>query len=131
MRKAFTLIEVFAALFLISVAMICFTQLVFALQQQRQMDRHRAIASDQLQNVLALAVAEFAGESRADDLTPTEAMCSMVDSALPGGTVELKWVQLPEAENAALLQGTLTWDDGEKRPRKSLTMVRLSVASSQ
>jgi len=119
MQKAFTLIEVFASLFLISVAMICFMQLVFALQEVRQSDRHRAIASDQLQNVLELA------DALPDSLAPTEAMHAMVENALPGGTVELKKVELPDTENAVLLQGTITWNDGANRPRKSLTMVKL------
>ena len=118
MKKAFTIIEVFAALFLISAAMICFTQLVFALQEQRQSERHRAIASDQLQNVLELALENPSGP-------PTEAMRAMVEHALPGGTIELIQVEIADAENAALLQGTLTWNDGANRPKKSVTMVRL------
>ena len=117
--KAFTLIEVFAALFLISVTMVCFMQLVFALQEGRQSDRQWAIASDQLLGVLELAA------ERPDDLTPTEAMRSMVDNALPGGTVELSRVEIPDTENATLLQGTITWNDGTNRPKKTLTMVRL------
>ena len=123
MKRAFTVIEVFAALFLISVAMLCFMQLIFALQEQRQSARHRAIASDQLQNVLELAMEN--PEALQDGLTPTEAMRSMVEQSLPDGAVELAWVELPDTENARLLQGTLTWSDGTNRPRKSVTMVRL------
>jgi len=119
MKKAFTVIEVFAALFLISVGMVCFMQLVFALQEQRQSERYWAIASDQLQNVLELALAG------PDGLTVTEAMREMVERSLPDGTIELDQVELPGTENAALLQGTLTWNDGSNRPRKSVTMVRL------
>ncbi len=119
-RKAFTIIEVFAALVLISVGMICFTQLLFSLQEQRQSDRQRAIASDQLQNVLELAAA-----SPGDDSATTETMRSMVEHSLPDAAVELKRVDLPDVENAHLIQGTITWNDGPDRPKKSLTMVRL------
>ena len=122
MKKAFTLIEVSAAAALLAVCAVFFAQLVALTTSERVAERTRRTATDQLQNVLErLAATEpeklAAGEF---DKEPFE---SLIDRSLPDGKIVFDTKKL-ESGNV-IFTVTVSWSDGEKRPRKSVAMFRL------
>ena len=121
-KSAFTLVEVTAAIALLAACAFCFAQLVALATSQRVTERTRQTAVDQLQNVLErLAATEteklIAGNF---DKQPFE---SLIDRSLPDGKIAFG---MRTMENDHVLWTvTVSWSDGEKRPRKEVSMFRL------
>jgi len=121
-KSAFTLIEVSAALLLVTVCAVAFAQLVALAASERTIERTRRMAVDQLQNVMEyLAATEPAKIIAGDfDRTPFD---SLIERSLPDGKIVFETKTI---ENDNVI-GTITvsWSDGEKRPRKEVSMFRL------
>jgi len=125
-KSAFTLVEVSAAIVVLLICAVSLAQLVALAASERISERTRRTAIDQLQNVMEyLAATEpeklIAGNF---DKAPFE---SLIKRSLPDGkiTFETKTVE----NNNAIWTITVSWSNGEKRPRKSVTMFRLYNAT--
>jgi len=120
-RTAFTLIEVSAAIVLLMVCMVSLAHIVALAASERIAERTRRTAVDQLQNVMErLAAAEpktlAAGEF---DKTPLE---SLIERSIPDGKIVF---ETKTVENNVIWTVTVSWSDGEKRPRKEVAMFRV------
>ena len=107
---------------LLAVCAVAFAQLVALSASDRVAERTRRTATDQVQNILErLAAVEpeklAAGEF---DKTPLE---SLIERSLPDGKVVFDTKKL-ESGNVVFIV-TVSWSDGEKRPRKDVAMFRL------
>ena len=121
-RRAFTLIEVSAATVLLLVCAVSLAQLVALAASERIADRSRRTAIDQLQNVMEFIAASEPKEFVVDDFdkTPFDAL---IERSLPGGTIMFETKTMEN--NNVLWTITVSWSDGEKRPRKTVSMFRL------
>lgn len=121
-EKAFTLIEVSAAVALLAVCAMIFAQMVSLTASNRGDERIRQTATDQLQNVLErLAATEPAKLTAGDfDKEPFE---SLIERSLPDGKIVFDTKTL-ESGNV-IFTVTVSWSDGEARPRKDVSMFRL------
>ena len=126
-KPAFTLIEISAAFVLLAVCMVSFAQLVTLTTTDRFSERIRRTAVDQLQNVLerladtapeTLIAAEF-------DKTPFE---SLIERSLPDGKIVFDTKAIEN--NHVIWTVTVSWSDGDKRPRKGVAMFRLLSPST-
>ena len=120
-KSAFTLIEVSAALLLLAVCAVSFAQLVALAASERISERTRRTAVDQLQNVMEyLADREpeklIAGDF---DTTPFDLL---IERSLPDGKIVFETKTI---ENNVIGTITVSWSDGETRPRKKVAMFRL------
>jgi prepilin-type N-terminal cleavage/methylation domain-containing protein len=121
-KNAFTLVEVSAAIVLLAVCMVSFAQLVALTTSERTAERARQTAFDQLQNVREyLAATEPAKLIAGDfDKTPFEAL---IERSLPEGKIVFETVTI-ENDNVVWIV-TVSWSDGEKRPRREAAMFRV------
>jgi len=121
-RPGFTLVEVSAAIALLAACAVAFAYLVALTASERTAERTRQTAVDQVQNVLErlvivppeqLASGEF-------DKTATE---SLIERSLPDGKIvfDTKTVE----PDSVVFAVTVSWSDGEKRPRREVAMFRL------
>jgi len=126
MKKGFTLIEVSAAAALLAVCAVTFAQLIAFAASERVAERTRRTATDQLQNVFEhLAATESQKLVAGDfDKTPFE---SLIERSLPDGKIVFETKTL-ESRNA-IFAVTVSWSNGEKRPRKEVAMFRLLAIS--
>ena len=122
MKKAFTLIEVSAAIALLAVCALSFTQLVALTTSERFAERTRRTATDQLQNVLErLAATEPQKLAAGDfDKTPFE---SLIERSLPDGKIVFDTKKIES--DSVIFTVTVSWSNGNKRPRKEAAMFRL------
>ena len=120
-RRAFTLIEVSAATVLLLVCAVSLAQLVALAASERTAERTRRTAVDQLHNVMEyLAATEPEKIITGDfDKTPFD---SLIERSLPDGQITFETKTI---ENNVLWTITVSWSDGEKRPRKAVSMFRI------
>ena len=126
MKKGFTLIEVSSAAALLAVCAVVLAQLIAVATSERVAERTRRTATDQLQNVFEyLAATEPAKLAAGDfDKTPFE---SLIERSLPNGKIIFETKTLES--NNVLFTVTVSWSDGERRPRKNVSMFRLLTLS--
>ena len=121
-RNGFTVVELIAAMLLVSVCIVGFSQLVFMVVDLQNAAQIRGVATDQLQNIMEL-IPEM--ENAAENPVPTESMRRLASQALPEGEIEFESLPITEVDDAMLLKGTVSWNDAAKRLRKNVSMVRL------
>lgn len=129
-KHGFTVVEIVAALALLTACIVAFSQLFVFVTSQRNAEEIRQAAVDQLQNVREqlrgisdekLAALDF---DRSDFEQTTR-------RALPGGEIEFSTESATPAPGADstmqsdVLQITVSWDRGEKRPRGEVSLFRL------
>jgi len=121
-NKGFTLIEVSAAVVLLAVCAVSLAQLVALTASERVAERTYRTATDQLQNVLErLAAMEPEKLAAGDfDKTPFEAL---IERSLPEGKIVFETKAFKPG--SMILSVTVSWSDGEQRPRKKVAMFRL------
>jgi hypothetical protein len=118
-------------LLLLAVCAVSFAQLVALAASERTAERTRRTAVDQLQNVMEyLAVTEPEKIISGDfDKTPFD---SLIERSLPDGKIVFETktignnnINNNNIENNVMWTITVSWSDGEKRPRKKVSMFRL------
>ena len=121
-RSAFTLIEVSAATVLLLVCAVSLAQVVALAASERTAERTRRTAVDQLQNVMEFLAATESEKIIAGDFDKTP-FDSLIERSLPDSQImfETKTIE----NNNVLWTITVSWSDGEKRPRKTISMFRL------
>jgi len=121
-KKGFTLIEVAAAIAVLAVCAIVLAQLAALMASERVAERSRRTAIDQLQNVLErLAATEPEKLAARDfDKRPLE---SLIERSLPDGKIAFETKTFKP--DTVILTVTVSWSDGDKRPRKEIAMFRL------
>lgn len=130
-RTGFTVVEIIGATFLLTVAMLVFLKTAYAVIGQQRTLQEKRIAIDQLENVLELISHDPEMEMKvAENRLPGDASRKMVQNALPDGEIVLQSQSVDSENGVFLLQGTVSWSDGEKRPRRSVSMVRLFTSST-
>jgi prepilin-type N-terminal cleavage/methylation domain-containing protein len=119
-KRAFTLIEVTAAIALLAVCMVSFAQLVALATSERVADRTRRTAADQLQNVLE-RLADTEPEKLMSgnfDKAPFE---SLIERSLPDGKIVF---EAKTIDGKDIWTVTVSWSGHEKQPRKEIAMFR-------
>ena len=121
-RPAFTIIEVSAAAALLAVCALMFMQLATLTTSERIAERTRQTAVDQMQNVLEYLAAVEPEKLVAGDFDKTRYE-SLIERSLPDGKIvfDTKTIE----GGTAIFTVTVSWNDGEKRPRKNVAMFRL------
>ena len=121
-KRGFTLIEIAAAIAVLAACAVTFVQLATLITSERIAERTRQTATDQLQNVLErLAATEPEKLAAGDfDKVPFE---SLIERSLPDGKIIFE-TKIFKPDNV-MLTVTVSWSDGEKRPRKKVAMFRL------
>jgi len=119
MKKGFTIVEMTAAIALLAVCAVAFTQLVALVVSERVAARTRQTANDQVQNVLEyLAGTEPEKLATGDfDKTPFE---SLIERSLPDGNIVFETKPLnpdsvnPDSVNPerVIFIVTVSWDSG-------------------
>ena len=126
-RSGFTLIEISAAIAVLATCFIAFAYLVALTASERTYERTRQTAVDQIQNVLErlaivppekLAAGEF-------DKTAAE---SLIERSLPDGKIVFDTKKIEP--DGVVFTVTVSWSDGEKRPRREVAMFCLLILSS-
>jgi hypothetical protein len=126
-KSAFTLVEVSAAIVLLTVCMVTFAQLVVLTTSERASERTRRTAVDQLQNIMeCLAATEPAKLVAGDfDKAPFELL---IARSLPEGKIVFNTMTV---ENDHVIWTiTVSWSGGEKRPKNEVAMFRLLALST-
>lgn len=121
-KTGFTLIEVSAAIVLLAVSMLLFMQLVALTTSERAAERTRRTAVDQLQNVLERLAVLPTEQLVAGELDKTAAE-SLIERSLPDGKIVFETKKMDSDD--IVFTVTVSWSDGEKRPRKKAAMFRV------
>ena len=121
MKKGFTLVEVSATIALLAVCALVFTQLVALTVSERTVERTRRTAVDQMLNVMELLAVVDPERLAAGnfDKTPYE---TLIERSVPDGKIVFDTKTI-ESGNVVFTI-TVSWSDGEKRPRKEVAMFR-------
>jgi prepilin-type N-terminal cleavage/methylation domain-containing protein len=119
-KSAFTLIEVSAAIVLLAVCMVSFSQLVALATSERTAERIRRTAVDQLQNVMERLAATESKKIIAGDFdkVPIE---SLIERSLPDGKIVFE-TKTKDDNNIWIV--TVSWNGSEDQPRKKVAMFR-------
>ena len=134
--SGFTTFELVAAIFIVTVCMVAFAQLVFSTSEYRRARQMTQAAQDQLLNVLEMLDREEPGKLKNLDFDKQPFENLLADS-LPGGKIAFAVKPFPAdasgniPPDSALLEVTVTWDAGEKRPPHSLALVKWMFAAQQ
>ncbi len=121
-HQGFTLVEISAAVALLAVCLLSFAQLVALNASERVSERTRQTAVDQLQNVFERLLGTLPEKIAAGDFDKADAE-SLIEHSLPDGKIffDTKTVE----PDVLVFTATVSWNDGEKRPRKIVAMCRL------
>jgi len=119
-KRAFTLIEVSAAIVLLAVCAVCFAQLYALVTAERANARTRQTAVDLLLNVMErFDTDDF-------DKTPFE---SLIERSLPDGKIEFEAKTVEN--NNVIATVTISWNASDKQPRRKVSMFRLYQKTSE
>ena len=121
-RDGFTLVEISAAIVLLAACGVAFAYLVALTASERTAERTRHTAVDQMQNVLERLALVPAEQLLAGDFDKSAAE-SLIERSLPDGKIIFA-TQAIEPDSI-LFTVTVSWSDGEKRPRREVAMFRL------
>lgn len=128
-RRGFTLIELSAAVAIVFVCLVAFSQLVFQVGRESRRDRLRQAAFDRVQDALErLSLLPAPRRVALDfDRTPFDAV---VRRSLPEGTIAFQCEPVDVGTEstrikAYLLTATVSWSDGEERPARQVSLSRL------
>jgi prepilin-type N-terminal cleavage/methylation domain-containing protein len=120
-RSGFTLIEMSAAITVLATCFVAFAYLVALTASERTYVRTRQTAVDQMQNVLERLAIVPPEKLAAGDFDKTAAE-SLIERSLPEGKIVFDAKIEPEG---VVFTVTVSWSDGEKRPRREVAMFRL------
>jgi prepilin-type N-terminal cleavage/methylation domain-containing protein len=121
-RPGFTLVELSAAIAVLAVCAIVFAQLVSMTTALRADERTRKTAVDQMQNVLESLAAQPTEKLVNGDFDKTAAE-SLIERSLPEGKIVFDTKKIEP--NNVVFTVTVSWSNGEKRPRNEVAMFRL------
>jgi len=133
-RNGFTVIEITAAIALLAVCAVSFAQLVALVASERASTRMQQTAHDQVQNVMEYLAGTDPEKLAAGDFdkAPFE---SLIERSLPDGKIvfETKPFEPDSAieqdiaiePDRAIVTVTVSWHDGDNRPRRKVAMFRL------
>jgi len=131
-RHGFTIVEISATIALLAVCMVLFAQLAALTSSERVSERTRKIAVDQIQNILerlaAIPPEKLAAGEFDNSIFDKKAAEELIERSLPEGKIvfDTKKVEPDSvAPNGVILTITVSWSDGEKRPRREAAMFRL------
>jgi len=121
-RPGFTLIELSAAIAVLAMCAVAFAYLVALTASDRTAERTRKMAVDQMQNVLERLAVVPPEQLAAGDFDKSAAE-SLIERSLPEGNIvfETKRVE----PDSVVFTVTVSWSDGEQRPRREVAMFRL------
>ncbi|MCL2710756.1 MAG: prepilin-type N-terminal cleavage/methylation domain-containing protein [Planctomycetaceae bacterium] len=121
-RPGFTLIEMSAAIAVLAMCAIAFAYLIALTASDRTAERTRQTAVDQMQNVLE-RLAIVPPEKIAAGEFDKSAAESLIERSLPEGKIvfDTKMVE----SDGTVFTVTVSWSNGEKRPRREVAMFRL------
>ncbi len=129
-HRGFTVMELLAAMVIVGVCIAAFGQLYSMSLRQRQIDRTRQLATEQLQNVFEM-LAPFDVEQWAAGQVDVSRQEEMIARTLPDGKLEITCEPHGEMPDLWLLKGTARWSVGENLPPRSVSLVRLIAAKSE
>lgn len=125
-HDGFTVVEIVAALFLLTACTVAFSQLVVFVSSQRVDETIRQAAVDQLQNVLEQLdglpvekrVALYFDKSEYEQTTRR---------AVPDGKIEFSSqpAEFNDSVQSFVFQATVSWNRGESRSRGEVSLFRL------
>jgi len=118
-RHGFTLVEIFAAIALLAVSALLFAHLVALMASERIAERTRQTAVDQMQNVWE-RLSVLSPDNLATDNFDKTAAESLIERSLPGGKIVFDTKRIESDVTIFII--TVSWNDGESRPRKSVAM---------
>jgi len=121
-RPGFTLIEVSAAIALLAACAVAFVYLVILTASERTAERTRQMAVDQVQNILERLATVPPEQLAAGDFDKSAAE-SLIARSLPDGKIVFDAKQI-EPDGIVFII-TVSWSDGENRPRREVAMFRL------
>ena len=127
-RHGFTIVEICAAIALLAVSALLFAQLVALTASERIAERTRKTAVDQMQNVLERLAAVPTEKIAASDFDKMTAE-SLIERSLPEGKIAFDTKTIEP--DAVLFTVTVSWSDGETRPRREVAMFRLLTLQEQ
>jgi len=121
-RPGFTLIEMSAAIAVLAMCAIAFAYLIALTASDRTAERTRQTAVDQMQNVLE-RLAIVPPEKIAAGEFDKSAAESLIERSLPEGKIvfDTKTIE----PDGVVFTVTVSWSNGEKRPRREVAMFRL------
>lgn len=123
----FTVIEVVAAIFLLSACIVALSQLVAFVASQRVAEEIRQAAADQLQNVLE-QLEGISNEKKVALDFDRSVFEATSKRAVPDGKVEFfcEPANLEnDAVNSHVFRIVVSWNRGKNRPRGEVSMFRL------
>jgi len=126
-RHGFTLVEVSAAVALLAVCALMFAQLVALTASERVAERTRQTAVDQIQNILE-HLTLLPPETLATGDFDKGAAESLIERSLPDGKVVFDTKKVEHG--GIVFTVTVSWSNGEKRPRSEVAMFRLVTLQS-
>jgi len=127
-KYGFTIVELCAAIALLAVSALLFAQLVALTASQRVAERTRQTAVDQMQNVLERLAVVPTEKLAAGDFDKMTAE-SLIERSLPEGKIAFDTKTIEP--DAVLFTVTVSWSDGETRPRREVAMFRLLTLQEQ
>jgi len=131
-RDGFTLVEISAAIAVLAVCAILFAQLVALTTSVRLAERTQKTAVDQMQNILErlatvppekLAAGDFDTGSFDTGRFDRASAESLIERSLPEGKVAFDTKKI--APDSVVFTVTVSWSDGEGKPRREIAMFRL------
>ena len=121
-RPGFTLIEISAAIALLAVCALLFAHLAALTAAERIRERTRQTAVDQMQNILERLATVPPEKISAGDFDKAAAEV-LIERSLPDGAVLFEVNQIEP--DRVVVAVTVSWSDGEKRPRMKTALFRL------
>jgi prepilin-type N-terminal cleavage/methylation domain-containing protein len=121
-RDGFTLVEISAAVVVLAVCAILFAQLVALTTSVRHAERLRQTAIDQTQNILERLATVPPEKLATLDFDKTSAE-SLIERSLPDGNIAFATTEMEP--DRVLFTVTVSWSNGDKKPRIEITMFRL------
>ena len=121
-RFGFTLIEISAAIAVLAACAITFAYLIALTANDRTAERTRQTAVDQMQNVLERLATVPPHKLATGDFDKSAAE-SLIERSLPEGKIVFD-TKMMESDNVVFTV-TISWSNGEKRPRREVAMFRL------
>ena len=129
-NAGFTIVELIAAIMVVTVCMAAFVKIAHVARQQRDYGREHQTAVDQTLNVLELLVTADPVQLAAGDVDLTTHE-SLIARSLPDGKLLITCEQLA-VDDATVdiwqLNATVTWKPGANLPQRSVTLSRLRTS---
>ena len=125
-RAAFTIVELVAAIMIVTLCMAAFVKIAHVARQQRDYSREHQTAVDQTLNVLERLAAADPEQLAAGtiDLSPQEAL---IARSLPDGKLLVTCEPLAEATAVPMwrLNAVVSWKPETNLPQRSIALTRL------